>query len=128
MKERTLLWMVSTLVARLRQYLHIHILSCPIVCQSNNSEDTCKSEEEVLSAGAVAGIAAVTLLLALPVGVVIGLGVAWNVMRRVRDPTSEGHQQKSQQVQEAIYEEPPETTIPLSNNQAYGHIDTQRKN
>ena len=103
-------------------------MSC-IVCQSNNGEDTCKSEEEVLSAGAVAGIAVtVTLLLALPVGVVIGMGVAWYVSRRVRDPTSEGHQQKMEQVQEAIYEEPPETAIPLSDNQAYGHIDTQRKN
>ena len=40
---------------------------------------------------------------------------------------SEGDQHKSQQVQEAIYEEPPETAIPLSDNQAYGHFDTQRK-
>ena len=100
-----------------------------IVCQSNNGEDTCKSEGEVLSAGAVAGIAVtVTLLLALPVGVVIGLCVAWYGMRHDRDPTSEGHQQKMEQVPEAIYEEPPETAIPLSDNQAYGHIDTQRKN
>ena len=97
--------------------------------QLNDGEDTCKSEGEVLSAGAVAGIAVtVTLLLTLPVGVVIGLGVAWYVMRRGRDPTSEGHQQKMEQVQEAIYEEPPETTVPLSDNQAYGHIVTQRKN
>ena len=104
------------------------VMSC-IVCQSNNGEDTCKSEGEVLSAGGAAGIAVtVTLLLALPVGVVIGLGVAWYVMRRGRDPTSEGHQQKMEQVQEAIYEEPPETTIPLSDNQAYGHFDIQRKN
>ena len=95
--------------------------------QLNNGEDTCKSEVEVLSAGAVAGIAVtVTLLLALPVGVVIGLGVAWNVTRC--GSNSEGDQHKSQQVQEAIYEEPPETTIPLSDNQAYGHIEMQRKN
>ena len=109
-------------------------LMCVVTCYDvfhcmYNGEDTCKSEEEVLSAGAVAGIVAtVTLLLALPVGVVIGLGVAWYVMRRGRGPTSEGHQQKMEQVQEAIYEEPPETTIPLSDNQAYGHFDTQRKN
>ena len=97
--------------------------------QLNDGEDTCKSEEEVLSAGAVAGIAVTaTLLLALPVGVVIGLGVAWYGMRCVRNPTSKSHQQKMEQVQEAIYEEPPETAIPLSDNQAYGHIDTQRKN
>jgi hypothetical protein len=50
-------------------------------------KDTCKSEGEVLSAGAVAGIAVtVTLLLALPVGVVIGLGVAWYGMRRGQGP------------------------------------------
>ena len=107
--------------------------------QLHDGEDTCKSEEEVLSASAVAGIAVtVTLLLALPVGVVIGLGVAWNVTRhgtgseghQHKSPSihSEGHQQKMEQVQEAIYEEPPETAIPLSDNQAYGHIDMQRKN
>ena len=92
---------------------------------------TCKSEEEVLSAGAVASIAVtVTLLLALPVGVVIGLGVAWYGKRRGQGPSihSEGDQHKSQQVQEAIYEEPPETAIPLSDNQAYGHFDIQRRN
>ena len=62
------------------------------------------SEGEVLSAGAVAGIAVtVTLLLALPVGVVICLGVAWYGKRRAQGPTSEGDQHKSQQVQEAIY-------------------------
>ena len=61
-------------------------------------------------------------------GVVIGVGVTWYGKRRGRGPTSEGDQHKSQQVQEAIYEEPPETAIPLSDNQAYGHIDMQRKN
>ena len=92
-------------------------------------EDTCRCEGEVLSAGAVAGIAVtITLLLALPVGVVIGVGVAWYSKRCGRGPTSKGDQHKSQQVQEAIYEEPPETAIPLSDNQAYGHFDTQRKN
>ena len=94
--------------------------------------DTCntrKCEENGLSAGATAGIAvAVTLLLVLPVGVVIGLGVACYGMRHGRGPTSEGGQQKSQQLQGAIYEEPPETAIPLRDNQAYGHLDIQRKN
>ena len=76
----------------------------------------------VLSAGAVAVIAVtVTLLLALPVGVVIGVRVAWYGKRCGQGPSthSEGDQHKSQQVQEAIYEEPPETAIPLSDNQAY---------
>ena len=96
-----------------------------------HGEDSCGCEEEVLSAGAVAGIAVtVTLLLALPVGVVIGVGVTWYGKRRGQGPSihSEGDQHKSQQVQEAIYEEPPETAIPLSDNQAYGHIDIQRRN
>ena len=99
------------------------------IVTSHDSEE--RSEGEVLSAGAAAGIAVtVTLLLSLPVGVVIGLGVAWYGKRRGRGPSthSEGDQHKSQQVQEAIYEESPETAIPLSDNQAYGHIDMQRKN
>ena len=98
-----------------------------------HGEDSCKSEEEALSAGVVAGIAVtVTLLLAIPVGVVIGVGVACYGKRRGQGPSihSEGDQHKSQQVQEAVYEEPPETAhaIPLSDNQAYGHFDIQRRN
>ena len=105
------------------------VFICMYMYISWHGEDSCKSEEEVLSAGAVASIAVtVTLLLALPVGVVIGLGVAWYGKRRGQGPSSEGEQHKSQQVQEAIYEEPPETAIPLSDNQAYGHIDMQRNN
>ena len=63
-------------------------------------------------------------------GVVIGVGVTWYGKKRGQGPSihSEGDQHKSQQVQEAIYEEPPETAIPLSDNQAYGHIDIQRRN
>ena len=87
-------------------------------------------EVEIFLAGAVAGVT-VTLLLALPLCVVIGLGVAWYGKRRGQGPSthSESDQHKSQQVQEAIYEEPPETAhaIPLSDNQAYGHIDIHRK-
>ena len=36
--------------------------------------------------------------------------------------SSESHQQKSQQLQEADYEEPLETAIPLRDNQAYGNV------
>ena len=94
----------------------------------DDCEDTRKCEGEGLSAGATAVIAVIaTLLLALPVGVVIGLGGACYGMRRGRDPTSDGSQQKSQQLQEAVYEEPPETAIPLRDNQAYGHLDLQGK-
>ena len=61
-------------------------------------------------------------------GVVIGLGVALYGKRCAQGSSSEGDQHKSQQVQGDIYKEPPETAIPLSDNQAYGHIDIQRKN
>ena len=62
-------------------------------------------------------------------GVVIGLGVSWWVRRHGQGPTSEGSQQKTeQQLQGAIYEEPVETVIPLSDNLAYGHVDLKRKN
>ena len=88
------------------------------------------AEEHNFSAGATAGIAfTITLLVALPVGVVIGLGVAWWVWRRGQGPTSEGPQQKTeQQLQGAIYEEPVEIVIPLSDNLAYGHIARGGKN
>ena len=80
-------------------------------------------ESADFSVGAVAGIAgiavAITVLVALPVGVVIGLGVAWSVWRRGHGPTSEGPQRKmEQQLQEADYE----TVIHLRDNQAYGRV------
>ena len=91
---------------------------------SADCEDTkrCEGDSKGLAAGATVGIAVtVTFLLTLPVGVVIGLGVAWYGMRRDQSHNSKGSQQKSQQLQEAIYEEPPATAIPLRDNQAYGH-------
>ena len=75
-----------------------------------------------LSAGATAGI---TLVVSLPVGVVIGLGVAWCVWRYGQGSTSESPQQNIEQLQGAIYEEPQEIAIPLGDNQAYGHVNTQ---
>ena len=73
-----------------------------------------------LSTGAVAGLAvALTLLVALPVGVVLG----WCIWRCGRGPSGKGTQQK---VQEAIYEVPGpgpvDTAIPLTDNQAYGLV------
>ena len=88
-------------------------------------------EEDGLSAAATAGIAvAVTAIVSLPVGVVIGLCVAWCMMRRGRGATSGGTRQKMEQLQGAIYEEPGpvDTAIPLSDNQAYGHVNMQRRN
>ena len=97
---------------------------------SKECETADSSADDGLSAGAVAGITfTISLLVALPVGVVIGLGVAWWVWRHGQGPTSEGPQQKTeQQLQGAIYEEPVETVIPLSDNLAYDHVDLKRKN
>ena len=82
--------------------------------------DECESAD--FSAGAVAGIAvAITLLVALPVGVVIGLGVAWWFRRRGQGPGP--HQKMEQQLQGADYDEPLETDIPLRDNKAYGQVD-----
>ena len=79
------------------------------------------STDDGLSAGAAAGITfTITLLVAVPVGVVIGLGVAWWVWRHGQGPTSE---KMEQQGQGADYVKPPETAIPLSDNQAYGQVD-----
>ena len=96
-------------------------------CSDSDSD----SESDGLSAGAVAGIAVViTLLVSLPVGVVIGCCSMWCMMRHGRGATSGGTKQKMEQLQGAIYEEPGpvDTAIPLSDNQAYGHVNVQRRN
>ena len=69
--------------------------------------------------GLSAGVTAVTVafLLALSVGVVIGLGVAWYGMRCGRGPTTI-QVCGQQKLQGRLYEEPPETAIPLRDNQA----------
>ena len=135
--------------------LHLLRYSYHLLIDILNFADKCETGD--FSAGAVAGITfTITLLVVLPVGVVIGLGVAWwvatneNPQQKTEQqkkpeepvetvvplsdnlahgqvPTSEGPQQKTeQQLQGTIYEEPEETAIPLSDNLAYGHI--QRKN
>ena len=63
---------------------------------------------------------AVTLIVILPVGVVLGCCGMWYMMRRRQGHTLECPEQKMEQIQEAIYDEPLETTIHLSDNQAYG--------
>ena len=81
------------------------------------------TNNDSLSTGAAVSIfVAITLLITLPVGVVIGLGLAWCVWRCGDGPTSECPQQKNQQqLQGAIYEKPQESAIPLRGNQAYDH-------
>ena len=70
-----------------------------------------------------------TLLVALPVGVIIGCCGMWCICK------SRGVQEKEQQHQSqegtnvVIYEEPDvkiDTDIPLSDNKAYGHVNMQR--
>ena len=104
-------------------YTHADILAL-----SCDGECTCESESDGggLSAGGASGIAVVvTLLVVLPVGVVLGCCGMWCVMRYSGGPTSGGGQQKVGQLQAAIYEEPSpvETAIPLTDNQAYGHVN-----
>ena len=123
MEERDSLWMVGNLVKwHVKVFHDFNLLNCLLI--------DIFAEEHSFSAGGAAGITfTITLLVALPVGVVIGLGVAWWVWRCGQVPTSEGPQQKTeQQLQGAIYEEPVETVIPLSDNLAYGHVDLKRKN
>ena len=107
-------------------YTHADILAL-----SCGGECECDSESGGLSAGGAAGIAVVvTLLVVLPVGVVLGCCGMWCVMRYSGGPTSGGGQQKVGQLQAAIYEEPSpvETAIPLTDNQAYGHVNTHSRN
>ena len=95
------------------------------------SDGCSDSKSDGLSASAAAGITvAISIIVLLPVGVVIGLCVAWCMMRCGRGATSRGTQQKMEQLQGAIYEEPGpvDTAIPLSDNQAYGHVNMQRRN
>ena len=70
---------------------------------------------------------ALTLLLSLPVGVVIGFSGAWYIWRRGRGPS--GQDTETEQLQGDIYEvpdpEPVKTAISLTDNQAYGQFNTE---
>ena len=87
------------------------------------------------SATAAAGIAvAATLLVALPVGVVIGCCGMWCLMRSpgTMSITVPGDREK-EELAGAIYDEPAAPTAPvetafsLSDNQAYGKVSTQQR-
>ena len=83
---------------------------------------------DLLTGAAIAGIAvAITLLVAMPVGVALGCCGMWWYMKR-RGATSG---QKVTQLQAAIYEEPATpavktASIPLTDNQAYCHVNIHR--
>ena len=69
----------------------------------------------------------ITLLVSLPVGVVIG---SCGTLFSIRRGGERGERKKKkEEFGAAIYEEPVhsvETAIPLSENQAYGQVSTQR--
>ena len=86
-------------------------------------------DSQILSSGAVAGIAVtISVLMALPLGVLIGCWGVWCGKRWGREDTQKEQQQQLQGA--AIYEEPGPvaTAIPLSDNLAYGHVSRQRGN
>ena len=88
--------------------------------------DSDDGNSDSLSTGdAVAITLVLTLLVSLPVGIIIGVCVTWCICK------SRGVQEKEQQLKGGtIYEEPDvkiETDIPLSDNQAYGHVNMQRR-
>ena len=94
--------------------------------------DSDDNDSASLSIGGAVAIAIVlTLLVSLPVGVIIGCYGMWYIMRSHKNSLQ---QEKGQQLQGGtnvvIYEEPDvkiETAIPLSDNQAYGHVNMQRR-
>ena len=91
--------------------------------------DSDDDNSDSLSTGdAVAITLVLSILVSLPVGVIIGVCVTWCICK------SRGVQEKGQQLKggtnDVIYEEPDvkiETDIPLSDNQAYGHVNMQRR-
>ena len=102
----------------------IHVSSVII-----NTPDVKEDDSPSLSTGGAVAITLVlSILVSLPVGIIIGMCLSRCISK------SRGIQEKEQQLQEGtnvvIYEEPDvkiETDIPLSDNQAYGHVNMQRR-
>ena len=102
----------------------IHVSSVIIDAPDVKEDDS----PSLSTGGAVAITLVLTLLVSLPVGVIIGMCLSRYISK------SRGVQEKEQQLKEGtnvvIYEEPDvkiETDIPLSDNQAYGHVNMQRR-
>ena len=87
---------------------------CDMSCRFNDDG----ANVDCVAASVIAG--AVTLIVTLPVSMVLGCCGMLYFMRRRQGYTLERPEQKMEQMQEAIYDEPLETTIHLSDNQAYG--------
>ena len=94
-----------------------------------NTPDVKEDDSPSLSTGGAVAITLVlSILVSLPVGVIIGMCLSRCISK------SRGIQEKEQQLKGGtnvvIYEEPDvkiETDIPLSDNQAYGHVNMQRR-
>ena len=95
----------------------------------SNTPDVKEDDSRSLSTGGAVAITLVlSILVSLPVGVIIGIYLSRCISK------SRGVQEKEQQLKGGtnvvIYEEPDvkiETDIPLSDNQAYGHVNMQRR-
>ena len=102
----------------------IHVSSVII-----NTPDVKEDDSPSLSTGGAVAITLVlSILVSLPVGIIIGMCLSRCISK------SRGVQEKEQQLKGGtdvvIYEEPDvkiETDIPLSDNQAYGHVNKQRR-
>ena len=80
--------------------------------------------DDHLSARDAAVIAsATTFLLSISVGVFLGCCVCY--FMRQNQTTIKDPQQKMEQLQEPVYEEPPDTVIPLNKNQDYEEVVIQ---
>ena len=86
------------------------------------------NSDSLSTGGAVAITLVLSILVSLPVGVIIGMCLSRCISK------SRGVQEKEQQLKGGtnvvIYEEPDvkiDTGIPLSDNQAYGHVNMQRR-
>ena len=94
--------------------------------------DSDDGNSDSLSTGdAVAITLVLSILVSLPVGVMIGCYGMWCIMKSHKyNLQQEKEQQLKGGTNVVIYEEPDvkiETDIPLSDNQAYGHVNMQRR-
>ena len=103
----------------------IHVSSVII-----NTPDVKEDDSRSLSTGGAVAITLVlTLLVSLPVGVIIGMCLS-RCISKSRGVQEKEQQQLKEGTNVVIYEEPDvkiETDIPLSDNQAYGHVNMQRR-
>ena len=109
--------------------MNVFLSDITVPSTSSDDRDMCDS---ISTSSVVAITFTITLLVILPVGVAIGMFVLWCVWKGQsgnNEKIKNGDHQLEGANVAAIYEEPAtvETEITLSENQAYGHINTQRR-